>query len=57
MATKNYSIRAPAPKRRNVLAVGAYLRTGAGKHQTATKPGPDASEWDWDLSDDVEEKP
>jgi hypothetical protein len=53
MATKNYSIRCAAPKRRNILAVGAFLRTGAGSHPSMTKAGPSMDEWDFDANEDL----
>jgi hypothetical protein len=46
MAPKNYSKTYDAPKRRNIMAVGAFLRTGAGTHPEDETPGPQTDEWD-----------
>lgn len=46
---KNYSKTFAAPSRRNLLAVAAFQRSGAGTHSDKRPDmGPDVEEWDED---------
>jgi hypothetical protein len=52
MNTKTYA----APKRRNIQHLLASMKSGAGVHSSARRPGPSVEEWDWQDEENVEKK-
>ena len=44
-------MRYPTPKHRNILHLQADMKSGAGSHKVAQRPGPSAEEWDFETDE------
>lgn len=55
MPTKTYAKTYAAPARRNVIAIGAFQRSGAGVHTGVVRNGPTVDEWDYRFETEQDE--